>query len=260
MMNIYRIWGVMYRHLLLNFRNILRITDLFYWPLFDLLIWGFVGQWIQADAGSGSYTAQLVIAIILWHMTLRPVMEINFGALEEMWSHNVFNVTTTSLQLSEWMTALITLGIIKAAVLLTVGSVCVWFMFGVNVFMLGLYLIPFVVLLLLSGCTLGLFASAFIVRWGQAVEGLAWTVPWLFAPLSAVFVPLSVLPSSFATIVKLSPITYVFEAMRGVVSGKMFPIHYLWLSLGLNLVYLCLAFCFFVFMLNKSRARGLARL
>lgn len=259
-MNIYRIWGVMFRHLIVNFRNLLRVTDMLYWPFFDFLIWGLVGRWMQSDSGSGSFMAQLCIALILWHMTMRPVMEICFGIMEEIWNHNVFNVSVTSLKLSEWVIALVLLGIIKASIMLLISSLFVWLVFGVNIFMVGWYLIPFFIILMTSGCSIGFLVISLIVRWGKMVENLAWTLSWLFAPLSAVYVPLSVLPASVGTIVRLLPMTYVFETMRAVVSGHPFPSYYLWLGLGLGIFYLSLSLMLFVFMLNKSRARGLARL
>ncbi len=258
-MNIYRIWGMILRYGILNIRSVFRITDFFYWPVLDFFVWGLVGRWAQASSGSGLSQA-LIIAIVLWHIAMRPIMEISFDILEEIWSHNVFNLCTTSVTLPEVMVALMILGLIKGIVLLLVSSVFIWFIFGINIFIVGWYLIPFIALLMLFGWAAGFFSISFVVRWGQSVEAVTWTLPWLLATISAVFVPVSILPPAVAKIAYLSPITYVFEAMRSLILYESFPASYLWISAGLGFMYLAIALSFFTYMLNKSRARGLARL
>ena len=46
MVNFNRIRALIKRNFLLTFRGIDTLTDFFYWPLFDILVWGFTGSWM----------------------------------------------------------------------------------------------------------------------------------------------------------------------------------------------------------------------
>ena len=89
---------------------------------------------------------------------------------------------------------------------------------------------------------------------------LAWMVAFIFAPFSAVFYPLHVLPQWAQGIAWCLPTTYVFEGMRSILSSGYFPVHYFWISLLLDAVYLAIALAVFRFAFEKTRAKGLARL
>ena len=92
------------------------------------------------------------------------------------------------------------------------------------------------------------------------MEAFAWMIAFIFAPFSAVFYPVDILPAWAQRISWCLPTTYIFEGMRTILSSGTFPAWYFLLSIVLNLVYLFLAYTLFQFMFEKSRAKGLARL
>ena len=47
-----RIWGLMYRHLALYRRSWPRVLELIYWPVLQMLIWGFTTSFIVRQAGA----------------------------------------------------------------------------------------------------------------------------------------------------------------------------------------------------------------
>jgi ABC-2 type transport system permease protein len=97
---------------------------------------------------------------------------------------------------------------------------------------------------------------ALMIRFGQAAEALAWGVPFLVQPVSAVFYPVDVLPAWLQTIAHLLPSTYVFEGMRAVLQTGSIEISMLLTALALNVVYLALGAVFFGWMLHQARERG----
>jgi ABC-2 type transport system permease protein len=132
-----------------------------------------------------------------------------------------------------------------------------WALYQFNLFDLGLALIPFIANLLLLGLSLGIIATALIMRYGQAVEMLAWAVPFLMQPFAAVFYPVSVLPRIMQPVAYAIPCTYVFEGMREVLrTGSLSWSHLGWAT-GLNILYLSLALWFLSWMFNVVRDRGL---
>jgi ABC-2 type transport system permease protein len=110
------------------------------------------------------------------------------------------------------------------------------------------------------GWTIGFLAASAIIYWGHQVEAIAFMIGYVFAPFSAVFYPVSILPAWAQTISWCLPTTYIFEGMRNILAGKPFSITTLWISFILNIVYLFLSFRLFQRTYQKSLTKGLARL
>jgi ABC-2 type transport system permease protein len=110
------------------------------------------------------------------------------------------------------------------------------------------------------GWTIGFLAASAIIYWGHQVEAIAFMIGYVFAPFSAVFYPVSILPTWAQTISWCLPTTYIFEGMRNILADKPFPITTLWISFVLNIVYLFLSFRLFQRTYQKSLTKGLARL
>ena len=89
---------------------------------------------------------------------------------------------------------------------------------------------------------------------------IAWMIGFAFAPFSAVFYPVTILPAWAQTFAWCLPTTYIFEGMRLIINQGFFPYSYLVVSLVMSLFYLALSVTFFVWMFEKSRVKGLGRL
>jgi ABC-2 type transport system permease protein len=129
--------------------------------------------------------------------------------------------------------------------------------FSFNLLDIGPALVPFFGCLLVFGWAIGIFATALIMRFGQAAESLAWAVPFLIQPLTAVYYPVAVMPGWLQWAALALPSTHVFEGMRGVMAGAGFSwAHFGW-AVVLNGVCLGLAGLFYAWTLSTVRARGL---
>lgn len=113
--------------------------------------------------------------------------------------------------------------------------------------------------LIVFGWSLGFFASALIVYYGPRIQTLAWAMGFMLAPFSAVYYPLEVLPGWAQKVGSYLPTTYVFEGMRLILAEQTMPLENLALAALLNIFYLALTLCFFFFMFEKKRAKGLAK-
>lgn len=257
----HRIQAVIIRHLYGYQRNLDRLTDSFYWPLMDIVIWGFTSVWIQkTQVGVPHIAAMLLTGLVFWQIVWRGNYEISVNLLEEFWNQNLVNLFSTPLTLAEWMSAVIILSIMKMFVTITVCVVAIYFLYATNIFTLGWYLLPFVISLLISGWIMGFLGSSIIVYWGQKVQTMAWTMGFLFAPFSAVYYPLSQLPLWVQRISLWLPTTYIFEGMRTVLTTGQLDVVVLVKSFTLNVIYLIGALMLFRYMFEKSRVKGLARL
>jgi hypothetical protein len=117
--------------------------------------------------------------------------------------------------------------------------------FGLSFFSYGLVLITFLLILFLFGIALGIFACALVLRLGPSAEWFVWPVPALLSPFAGVFYPLSTLPQWMQIISHMLPPAYVFESVRAIVSGRAFPEIYLIAGIGLDVLYILLAYLFF---------------
>lgn len=254
-----RIWAVFLRYFY-YFAKLDHLADLFYWPAIDIFLWGMTSVWIQKQEGGVSDLALAVLTgLVFWQIVWRANYEITVNLLQEFWNRNLVNLFSTPLKRSEWVGALLIIGLAKICISLIFGSLFVYLLYALNVFSLGWAFLPFAASLILSGWFMGFLSAGIIVYYGQRVQMLAWMIPYMFAPFSAVYYPLSALPHWAQDIAQVLPTTHIFEGMRQVLNKHHFSLKTLLLSYLLNFIYLGLSIAFFNFMFEKSRAKGLSR-
>lgn len=259
-MNLSRIRGVFFRYYYNIIKGSQQLSDLFYWPLVDILLWGLTSAWIQSQHPVANLPLILMTGLIFWQIAWRGSNDISVSLLHEFWHRNLVNMFSTPLKISEWCAGVILLCFCKLLITIAFGSIAVYLLYALNVFTVGWYFIPFAALLLVFGWSIGFIAAGMIIYWGHQVEMFAWMIAFLFAPFSAVFYPVAILPAWAQAIAWSLPGTYVFEGMRQILNTGNFPMQYFWYSLGLNILYLLLSVSFFNWMFKKSRVKGLARL
>ena len=88
-------------------------------------------------------------------------------------------------------------------------------------------------------------------------ETLAWAIPFLFTPFSAVYYPVAVLPASLRPVAWALPTTHAFEGMRTVLSGGGTAWDRVGWGLGENAALLAAAAVVFAWLMHVARDRGL---
>lgn len=259
-MNPSRIFGVFMRYFYVAKKGIHQLSDLFYWPLVDILLWGLSSFWIQQESHVETLPLVLMTGLIFWQIAWRGSVDISVSLLQEFWHRNLVNLFSTPLKISEWIAGLLLVSFCKLLITIAFGTLMVYLLFSLNVFTVGWAFIPFAAALLVFGWSLSFLSSSMIIYWGSKVEMFAWMIAFLFAPFSAVFYPLHVLPSWAQAIALCIPTTYIFEGMRTVLATHNFPFREFWISVGLNIVYLTLSISIFYCVFQKTRKKGLSRL
>lgn len=256
-----RIYAITLRHLYSFRRDWSRLADAVYWPLMDLVLWGLSVKWLsQNGLGQSNVLLVMLTAIVFWQIVWRANYEVSVNLLEETWCKNTVNLFSTPLQLREWAAGVMLVGGIKVVLSAFVGLCGAWFLYTLNLLAVGHMLVPFLVGLVLFGWTLGFIASALIVGFGRNVQTLAWAMGFVFAPLSAVYYPVSTLPEWLQPFSWALPSTYVFEGMREVLGSGDFDFQMLFRCYALNVCYLVVALMFFAFMFERRRKAGLGLL
>jgi ABC-2 type transport system permease protein len=255
-----RVASLILRNLYLYRRSLARAGEIFFWPVMDLLLWGFLTVYLESfDVPRG--VSYLLGAVIFWDVLYRSQQAITLAMAEEIWVRNILNLFLAPVRTAEIVVANCLVGVLKAVVTAVVLGAIAWFAYAFDLLDVGPALAPFIALLVLFGWALGMCTMGLILRYGQAAEALIWGVPFLLQPISAVFYPLDVLPGWLQAITRALPSTYVFEGMRAALATGRVEGSTLLLAFALDLVYLAAAAVFFGWMLRQVRDKGyLARL
>lgn len=260
-MSIYRIYAIILRYAIVGFRELSRLMNLFYFPILDVILWGYMSLWMQQSAPTTeNITLVYLAAMVLWAVVWTVQMEFGMNLHEELESRNMVNLFSTPIKLSEWLIGNVMLSALKSILVALVSAGAARLLFGVNVFGLGINFIPLLLLINCSGLILGTFITGILIRAGLRISVLVWSLPYLLLTFSAPFYPTDVLPGWIQNIVKTLPMTHIFEALRHLIKYGTLPRKAIFMGTMLNFIYLIGAIGFIFYMFNRSKVRGLAQL
>jgi ABC-2 type transport system permease protein len=257
MMAPHRIWAVASRHLYIFKHSPVRVLEMIYWPLLDLVLWGFVSISLARGGAGTGFVAYFLGALILWDLLFRAQQGVSLAYLEEVWARNLLNLFVSPLTVGEFVTGTLLISLLKLTPSVLVMAVLAFAFYGFNLLALGWALIPFAIALLLFGWSLGIVTTALVLRMGQGAESLAWVVAFAFQPIACVFYPLSVLPIWLQPVALATPAAHVFEGMRDVLAGRPFHWGHMGAAIGLDLAYIGGAIAFFFYTFAHVKQAGL---
>lgn len=260
-MNFRIIYALVLRYLFLYSRTPMRLIELVFWPVVDLMVWGNLTLFLQKNSNPefGQFIVFLIGGMILWDVLFRAQQGVAISFLEDVWTRNLLNVFVAPVRTSEYVAATFTVGFLRICVTLLVLCVLAAVSYHFNIFVLKWSLIPFFLNLLVFGWSLGMISTALILRWGQAVESLAWAIPFFIQPLVCVFYGVADLPAWLRPLAWCLPATHVFEGMRAVLNPKIqhFDVTSMLWAVALNVVFMAIAATIFGTMLSLTKRRGL---
>jgi len=234
-----------------------RLLELVYWPAVQMLMWGFLQVYINQNAGFFARAGGTFLgAVLLWDILFRGQLGFSISFLEEMWSRNLANLMMSPLKPVEFVIALMIMSVIRLAIGVVPVTLLAIAFFGFNLFGLGFALVAFFINLLLTSWAVGIFVSGLVLRNGLGAENLAWTIMFIFLPLTCVYYPVAVLPDWLQAVAWLLPPTYVFEGMRALMIDHVFRLDLMLESLALNAVLFTAGAAAFLALLKSARRSG----
>jgi ABC-2 type transport system permease protein len=252
-----RVWAMLLRYLYLLRSSWPRSLELMYWPTLQMLIWGFMSQFLYVNS---NYVFRafgvLLAAVMLWDVLFRGQLGLSISFLEEMWARNLGHLFVTPLRAYEWVAALLSMSLLRVLIGVVPAAVLAIVLYHYSIFSLGLPLIAFFAVLLAMGWALGLAICGMILRHGMGAESLAWLAVFTLSPISAVYYPVSILPRWLQHVAWALPSTYVFEGMRTLLFKKVFRADYLLTAGALDIVLLALGAGVFYLAFRGARQRG----
>jgi len=176
--------------------------------------------------------------------------------LEEVWSRNVINLFASPVKLGEMVLGFVLVGVAQALLAFFYITSLAFLLYTLNIWDLGLYIIPFFVNILIFGWALGVVTIGLVVRFGPSADILAFFIPFMLLPFSAVYYPVSIFPPILQRITFILPTRHMFEGMRTVITEGIMPLHNVFWASTLNVASVVLAFLFLYWMLRQARLKG----
>jgi len=234
-----------------------RILDLIYWPTVQMLMWGFLQMYVAQNAGFFARAGGVFIgSVLLWDILFRGQLGFSISFLEEMYARNLGNIMISPLRPAEFVVALMIMSLVRLAIGMVPVTLLAIVFFGFNLWALGFALAAFFVNLMLTGWSIGIFVSGLLLRNGMGAESLAWTIMFLFLPLTCVYYPVSVLPHWLQYVAWALPPTYVFEGMRALLIDHVFRADLMIEAFAFNVVLFAAASIAFLLLLRSAREQG----
>lgn len=231
--------------------------DIFYWPFMDLLLWGFLTLYLERTGLANVNVVTVILgALILWELLQRAQGGISIAFLEEVWERNLLNIFVSPLTVWEFLGSTFLLAFIRIVIIGAVMGALAWLFYAVNIVTFGFALIPLLAAILIFGWAIGLLTTSIILRFGSSAQVLAFGFVFIIQPFSAVFYPVSALPSFLQPIAWAIPASHVFEGMRTVIVHRTFPTEQLLWAFLLDAIYLGLATMLFMRMVDYAKNQG----
>lgn len=253
-----RVGAICLRHLYVMRSSPVRVIEMAYWPIVQMIMWGFISTFfVQHSTWLAQAAGALIGAVLLWDVMFRGNLGVSISFLEEMWSRNLGQLFVSPLRPYEYVVALTVMSLIRTVIGVMPAALLAIPFYAFNIFELGLPLLAFFSLLLVTGWCVGLGVSALVLRFGLGAESLAWVFIFAFAPLSGIYYPISVLPDWLQPVAMAFPPAHVFEGMRAVMFDHVFRWDLFWSAAALDALYLALTAGLFLFTFRVARRRGL---
>ncbi len=253
-----RVYALVLRHVYLLRGSWARLAEMIYWPLLNVVIWGFFSQFF---AGHSDWVARasgvLLGAVMLWDVLFRSNLGVALSFLEEMWSRNLGHLSVSPLRPIELVVAMLIMSLIRSVLGLAPAILLAIPLYHYSLFSLGPPLLLFLFNLMVTGWAVGLAVAALVLRYGLGAESLAWVLVLGIAPLCGIYYPLSALPDWLQAVAWFLPPSHIFEGMRTVMFDHVFPLQEMVIGLLENAIAMLAAGAVFLRVYHVARVKGL---
>ncbi|HSC25130.1 MAG TPA: ABC transporter permease [Candidatus Babeliales bacterium] len=256
------IWAVVLRYMLMLRHDLNFVLGTLYWPLLDIVTWGFLGSWIaQSQAVEfHNYESVALLGILLWQVVGRGCNIICLTFCEELWANNIVNLFSLPLRIGEWMCGIVLFNAIMMFIMSLICMLIVSLLYNISIWYIVSTFLIFLPPLFFSSIWIGFTCLSIVATLGRRAAELGFALAWLLLPFSGAYYPIEILPFWGQIISNYLPMSYIFQGMRKYVIYQQDPTIYLIKGYVLSICYAISAVIFFIYCFNRSKQKGLARL
>jgi ABC-2 type transport system permease protein len=253
-----RIWGLVYRHLCIYRSSWPRMVDLAYWPVLQMIIWGFTSHFFASRLGNnGAVTVGMLLGgVLLWEMALRSHLGFAVTFMEEVWSRNLGHIFISPLRPWEMLGALTIMSALRTFLGVFPAAILAFVLYKFNLLSIGPVLVLFAANLIVMGWWIALGCISLILSQGGGAESLVWSMLAGLTPFACVYYPVSIMPHWLQPIALALPAAHVFEGVRAALGQGIIRWDHLAWAAGLNIAWLSAANLLFLQQFNAARRNG----
>lgn len=215
-MKLYKIHALMYKDFHMMFNSKFRLTEIFYFPITTVIIWGLFAIYTKSFSAEAGLVVLLVN--IFWSFSLLAQSMTNMMINEDVWSGSLKQDILSGISEFEYMAARIISSSITSVVVFIL-LILIAMPFGISGVIQNAGAVALLGgISLLAAIALAIMVAAFYIYLGREYGFLAWTFLQIFIVLSAPFYPVSVYPDFLQPVVHIMPFTNVFEGTRQLIA------------------------------------------
>lgn len=252
-----RVYALILRYLYILRGSWVRILEMMYWPLLNIIVWGFITQYLVGHSSLFAQAGGLLLgAVILWDILFRGQLGVSLSFLEEMWSRNFGNLFVSPLRAYEFVAAILTMSFLRIIICVVPAMLLAIPFYNYSIFSLGTPLLFFFANLMVMGWWLGLLICSLLLRVGMGAESMAWAVIFMLSPIAGIYYPIATLPAWLQPVAWALPCAHIFEGMRAIMLENTVHWEYIAHAAILNAAYLVIAIGVFLWAFDVARRDG----
>jgi ABC-2 type transport system permease protein len=218
------IWAVFTRHLITMKRTPLGQSDLWVWPILDVLLFGSVGIYL-ATSGSELQQQSVLLGVFMYVLVQVSSLSLSILFMDETRSSNILNLIASPITIVDYLLGTLAAGLVRVLISTVAVVVATIVMFDFNPLSAGWGLLVIAPLILIVGYTTSMFLMALQLHMGWSAENLTWVIAIVPASIAGAFFPIESLPNFLQPIARLLPVSNAFEAGRLLLQTGEMPWH-----------------------------------
>src|SRR3989344_9236882 len=136
-MSLNAVKAILMHEIFITKRSIEVINDILLYPLWSIIVFGFMTIYLSGFAGQ-AVANNVLVGIVLWQVVTITQYSISIGCLWDVWSKNLTNIFIAPISNAEYLTAYTVSGAIKSFLTVFLGSVLSYYVFHFNILDLGI--------------------------------------------------------------------------------------------------------------------------
>lgn len=251
----HKVLALMYHDMLVFSRAKWRITEMFYFPITTIIIWGLFSAYVKSFALEAGL---IVLALnIFWNFAVVAQSNTNMQMMDDSWSGSIKQLFVSGIREGEYIFArvLFTMGI--SLILLMILLLISFYVFGFEI----IFSKPDITALLslstlIASVAMSVLIAALIINTGKEYGFLSWTLLQVFILLSAPFYPVTIFPPLLQVVARFMPYTATFENARAFASTGTINYSMLVEGIVISIAYLAISIPLYLYAFRRARKTG----
>jgi ABC-2 type transport system permease protein len=235
--------ALMFMDLQIFMRSKWRSVEFFYFPVTTVLMWALFANYTKNFSFE---TGLMVLAInIFWSFAYSVQSTINLLMSEDVWSSGLKQLLVSGIGKFEYLVARVLSSILMSSFIMAL-MLALTYMFGFAViFQNPGVILVLIIVTLIASVSMSVIVSGLVFIFGSEYNFLSWTFLQVFLLFSSPFYPLDVLPPVLQNIAYGIPFTYVFMAVRELISTGAVGTGLIASSLASTAIYMAMSLPFY---------------